>query len=268
MNDTIKERTISEMRDPRLSCVSHPLFERTTDLGKMHQRINGGEGLMRYSFPFVVITAIFVTCLLTANIVAVKLIDIAGFIMPAGIVIFPVSYIFGDVLTEVYGYSAARRVIWLGFACNLLMVITFTLAGWLPSAPFWKDQSAYDAILGYTPRLLIASFAAFLIGSFANAFVMAKMKVATNGRWLWTRTISSTLVGEGLDSMVFITIAFAGTIPFIGMVNAIFTQWLFKSLYEVVATPLTYGIVNRLKAIEGVDVFDRTTEFNPVSFDS
>jgi uncharacterized integral membrane protein (TIGR00697 family) len=219
---------------------------------------------VRTSPWFVLITAVFVTCLITANIIAVKLVDIAGFIVPAAVIIFPISYIFGDILTEVYGYAASRRVIWLGFFCNLLAVIAIYIGGLLPSASFWQGQSAYETILGYTPRLLIASFIAYLIGEFANSFVLAKMKVATRGRWLWTRTIGSTLVGEGLDSLVFISIAFAGVIPFDGLASAIVTQWLFKTGYEVVATPLTYAAVTWLKRTEGIDVYDRKTNFSPL----
>ncbi len=218
----------------------------------------------RYSLWFLLVVAIFITSLITANITAVKLIEIFGFVMPAGIIIFPVSYIFGDVLTEVYGYRQARRVIWLGFVCNLLTVIAIGIGQILPPASFWDGQDAYERILGYTPRLLVASFLAYLVGEFANSFVLAKMKIATNGRWLWTRTIGSTLVGQGLDSLVFITLAFAGTIPLAGLFSAIVTQWLAKSLYEAVATPLTYIVVRFLKQHEGLDVYDRETRFNPL----
>ncbi len=218
-----------------------------------------------YSRWFIAITAVFITCLITANITAVKLVSLAGVILPAAVVIFPISYIFGDVLTEVYGYRQARLVIWLGFACNLLAVIAIWLGEILPSASFWSGQAAYVQILGYTPRLLTASFIAYLVGEFANSFVLAKMKIATKGQWLWTRTIGSTLVGEGLDSLFFITIAFVGTIPSSGLFSAIVAQWLFKSGYEVLATPLTYAIVNFLKRREGLDVFDYSTRFNPLT---
>ncbi len=218
-----------------------------------------------YSRWFLAITAIFITCLITANITAVKLISLGGIILPAAVVIFPISYIFGDVLTEVYGYRQARLVIWLGFACNLLAVIAIWLGEILPAASFWNGQAAYVQILGYTPRLLVASFIAYLVGEFANSFVLAKMKIATKGQWLWTRTIGSTLVGEGLDSLFFISIAFFGTIPANGLLAAILAQWLVKSAYEALATPLTYAVVNFLKRREGLDVFDRTTRFNPLT---
>ncbi|HET8524599.1 MAG TPA: queuosine precursor transporter, partial [Thermomicrobiales bacterium] len=162
----------------------------------------------------------------------------------------------------------ARRVIWLGFACNLLAVGAIALAGALPSPDFWDAQAAYDRILGYTPRLLAASFAAYLVGEFANAAILARMKVLTRGRFLWTRTIGSTIVGEGFDSLVFITIAFAGTIGMdaSALRDLIVTQWLIKTGYEVIATPLTYLVVDFLKRVDGVDAHDASTNFNPFAF--
>lgn len=211
------------------------------------------------------ITAVFVSCLIAANITAVKLVNIFGLIVPAAVVVFPLSYIFGDVLTEVYGYKASRRVIWLGFLCNLIVVTAIWIAQILPGADFWDAQDAYARILGFTPRLLVASFVAYLVGEFANSFVLAKLKITTQGRWLWARTISSTLIGQGLDSAVFMTIAFSGIIPAEGLANAVVTQWLFKSAYEVIATPITYVVVNFLKKQEGIDIYDRETNFNPLA---
>jgi len=222
------------------------------------------NGKNYYSTWFVFIVAVFITCLITANLVAVKLVEISGFVLPAGTIIFPISYIFGDVLTEVYGFRQARRVIWLGFFCNFIVVVAIWIGQVLPPSSFWDGQKAYERILGYTPRLLVASFLAYLVGEFANSFVLAKMKIATKGRWLWTRTIGSTLVGEGLDSLVFMILAFWGTIPVAALLLAILTQWLVKSAYEAVATPLTYIVVNFLKRKEGIDVFDYDTKFNPL----
>ena len=224
------------------------------------------DGKATYSVWFVFVVAIFITCLITANIAAVKLIEVFRFVLPAGTIIFPISYIFGDVLTEVYGYRQARRVIWLGFFCNFIVVVAIWIGQVLPPASFWDGQKAYERILGYTPRLLVASFLAYLVGEFANSFVLAKMKIATKGRWLWTRTIGSTLVGEGFDSLVFMTLAFAGTMPAGALLSAILTQWLVKSAYEAVVTPLTYIVVNFLKRKEGLDVFDYDTRFNPLLF--
>ena len=230
----------------------------------MAQKQNPTKNQQRYSPWFVIAVTVFITCLITANITAVKLVNVFGLVLPAAIVIFPVSYIFGDILTEVYGYRQARRVIWLGFLCNLVAVVAIWLGQVLPPASFWDGQAAYERILGYTPRLLLASFLAYLLGEFANAFVMAKMKIVTKGRWLWSRTIGSTLIGEGLDSLVFMTIAFVGEIPATGLASAIVTQWLAKSAYEACVTPLTYTAVNFLKRKERLDVYDYDTRFNPL----
>jgi uncharacterized integral membrane protein (TIGR00697 family) len=210
---------------------------------------------MRYSGRFVVVTAFFVTALIVSNIIAVKLVEVSGRVFPAGLVIFPLAYVLGDVLTEVYGIRSARRVIWLGFACNLLALGAIQAAIHLPAADFWQDnQAAYDQILGTTWRLFLASLAAYIVGELANAYVLAYMKGVTGGRWLWTRTIGSTIVGEGLDSLIFITIAFAGTGA--ALVNPIVTTWLIKVGWETLATPFTYGVVGYLKRAEGIDVYD------------
>jgi len=216
---------------------------------------------MKVSYRFVVITAIFITCLITANIIAVKVISLSSFILPAAIVIFPISYIFGDILTEVYGYRWARRVIWLGFICNLIFVIFARIGQVLPPAPFWEWQEAYETILGYTPRLLAASFCGYLVGEFANSFILAKMKILTQGRWLWSRTIGSTIVGQGLDTLVFITLAFIGTPSFV--IIMILYHWLTKTGIEAIATPFTYAVVNFLKRKEAIDTYDYETSFNP-----
>jgi queuosine precursor transporter len=216
------------------------------------------------SWRFITCTALFVTCLLAANTIAAKLVTLGGLTLTAAIVIFPLSYVLGDVLTEVWGYAAARRVIWLGFACNALMVAAIWLGGELPAAAFWKGQPAYQEILGHAPRILLASFVAYLVGEFANAFVLAKLKVATEGRWLWTRTIGSTVVGQGLDSVVFVTLAFAGTVPATALTGIVGAQWAVKVAYEGAATPLTYAAVAWLKSREQVDTFDYQTDFNPL----
>jgi uncharacterized integral membrane protein (TIGR00697 family) len=221
---------------------------------------------VKVSIWFVVVAALFVTCVFTANIVAVKLVLFLSFVAPAGVIVFPLSYLIGDVLTEVYGYGAARVVIWLGFLCNLVAVLAIWLAGLMPSAPFWHDQPAYTAILGFTPRLLGASFVSYLIGEFANSFILARMKILTKGRWLWTRTIGSTLIGEGLDTVFFISLAFYGVVPTDALLTLILTQWLLKVGYEVIATPLTYVVVNFLKLRESLDVYDYQTNFNPLRF--
>lgn len=218
----------------------------------------------RYSIWFVLVVATFVTCLISANIMSVKLFRMWGLILPVGVIIFPISYITGDVLTEVYGYAQTRRVIWLGFACNLVVVLAFWIGKILPPPAFWDAQPAYERILGYAPRLLMASFLAYLAGEFFNAYVLARMKIATRGRWLWSRTIGSTLVGQGVDSLVFMTLAFGGTLPHGALATAILTQWLAKSAYEAVATPFTYLVVGFLKRKEGLDIYDDETRFNPL----
>jgi uncharacterized integral membrane protein (TIGR00697 family) len=222
------------------------------------------SGETRYSPWFLLVVALFVTCLIAANIIAVKLVDLFGLVLPAAIIIFPLSYITGDVLTEVYGYGRTRKVIWLGFLCNLVVVAAIWVAEVLPAAPFWDGQKAYERVLGYTPRILAASFLAYLVGEFANSFVLAKLKIATRGRCLWMRTIGSTLVGQGLDSAVFMVLAFAGTIPVHALTLAVVTQWLAKSAYEAAVTPFTYLVVNFLKAKEGMDTYDHETRFNPL----
>jgi queuosine precursor transporter len=209
------------------------------------------------------VTALFVTCLITSNIIAVKIIDVAGVVVPAAVVIFPLSYLFGDILTEVYGYARSRQVIWIGFGCNALAALAIWAGGQLPSAVFWDGQAAYVRILGSTPRLLLASFSAYLVGEFLNSLVLARMKIATRGRWLWTRTIGSTLVGQGADSLIFITVAFAGSLSAANLARVVIAQWLVKSAYETIATPATYAIVGHLKRTEREDYYDHKTDFNP-----
>ena len=208
------------------------------------------------------IATLFVTCLITANIIAVKLVSLGPFVLPAAVVVFPLSYIFGDILTEVYGYKLARRVIWLGFFCNLLFVVFVGIGQVLPGASFWTGQGAYETILGFAPRLLLASFFGYLAGEFANSFVLAKMKILTKGRWLWTRTIGSTIVGQALDTTIFIVVAFSGitSLPVL-----ILSHWVAKVTIEAVLTPVTYLVVSYLKKKDSVDTFDTKTDFNPFS---
>ncbi len=225
---------------------------------------------MQYRF-FHIVTAGFVTCLIVSNIIAVKAISVGPFFLPVAVIIFPLSYLFGDILTEVYGYSRARQVIWIGFAFNALSVAAIWLSIAIPPAPFWtlgfgsseKAQEAYAALFGFTPRLLAASLLAYLVGEFLNASILAKIKVAMKGRHLWVRTIASTLLGQLADSAVFISLAFYGVIPTSVLANMILTQWLAKSLYEALLTPVTYWAVGFLKRAEGEDAYDYETNFNP-----
>lgn len=218
----------------------------------------------RFTRLFFIIATLFIACLVVSNIIAVKLVDIFGMILPAAVVIFPITYIFGDVLTEVYGFRMARFVIWVGFLANLVVVAAIALAQILPPAGFWKGQGAYVQILGQTPRLLAGSFLAYLVGEFLNSMVLSRMKLLTKGRYLWTRTIGSTAVGQLFDSTIFITVAFVGTIPGQAVVRLVITQWLFKVAYEVLATPLTYAIVGALKRRDRIDSYDYDVNVNPL----
>jgi queuosine precursor transporter len=210
------------------------------------------------------VAGLFVATLVTSNIIAVKLTALGPFTVPAAIVIFPLAYLFGDVLTEVWGYATARMVIWTGFAANIVVVCFIAIAVAVPSSPAYPNGDAYSAILGMTPRIVIASLIAYLCGEFVNSFVLAKLKIATSGRFLWMRTIGSTLIGQGIDTVIFISIAFAGVLPFPVLRVVMRDQWILKVLYEIVATPLTYAIVTWLKRREGVDHYDHRTDFNPV----
>jgi len=216
---------------------------------------------MKISYRLVIIIAVFITCLITANVIAVKMIHVGPFTLFAAIFIFPVSYIFGDILTEVYGYRVARRVIWLGFACNLIFVLFAWIGQILPAATAWQGQAAYKSILGSTPRLLVASFCGYLTGEFSNSYILSRMKILTRGRWLWSRTIGSTIIGEGLDTVVFTTIATVGTSFFVP--TLMLNQWVGKVIIETVFTPVTYIIVSWLKRKESIDTYDYKTDYNP-----
>ena len=220
------------------------------------------------------VMALFVTVLLISNLLSsAKIVDLHVSLGPiplafdAGTLVFPISYIFGDVLTEVYGYKRSRRVIWAGFGANVLMGLFVWLAGVLPGEAEWQSyagQEAYSAILGGVSGLIIASLVAYFLGEFSNSYVLAKMKVWTEGRWLWARTIGSTLVGEGVDTITFMLIATAlGVFPPQIIVSLIVTNYILKVGFEASLTPLTYRIVNALKAAENEDYFDRHTDFNP-----
>jgi len=229
---------------------------------------------MKVSHRFVIVAAVFITCLITANIIVVKPVGL-GFSLfgldvslPAAIIIFPLSYIVGDILTEVYGYRLARRVIWLGFLCNLIAVVAIWLGQILPPASAWGGQQAYESTLGYVPRILAASFLAYLVGEFSNSYILAKMKIRTRGRWLWTRTIGSTMVAQALDAAVFIPLVYIGRFDASFIVMASISHWLAKVAYESIATPLTYTIVNYLKKKESVDTYDYDTNFNPFSVET
>jgi len=213
-----------------------------------------------------VITVSFVVVLLLSNIVAVKPVRILDFLrldLDSGTLLFPISYIFGDVLVEVYGYARSRRVIWMGFGFNLLAALLFWVIVMLPPSPEWQMQEAFAMILGQTPRIVVGSLIAFWCGEFVNSYVMAKMKIWTGGRYLWTRTISSTMVGQAVDTVLFQTIAFAGVWDTGLLLRVIAWNYTAKVLYEALATPLTYAVVGFLKKAEQEDYYDYDTDFNP-----
>ncbi|MBX3083930.1 MAG: queuosine precursor transporter [Anaerolineae bacterium] len=228
---------------------------------------NTPESTRQYKYIDIV-TAIFVTVLIVSNITSVKQLVLGPFTFDGGTIIFPLSYIFGDVLTEVYGYARSRRVIWTGFACLLLTVVVFGIVQQLTPAPYWDAQPAYDAILGQTPRIVLASLVAFFVGEFSNSYVLAKMKIATQGKWLWARTIGSTIVGEGVDTLIFALVAFAGTMGNSDLVNLVVSNYIFKVGVEAVFTPITYWVVDFLKRVEHEDYYDRATNFNPFALRS
>lgn len=211
------------------------------------------------------LTVLFVTVLLISNVVSTKIVDLKWFIFDAGTLLFPLSYIIGDVLTEVYGYKQARRVIWMGFFSALLMAVSFIVVGMLPPASDWPNQSAYEAILGLTPRIVLASLIAYFAGEFLNSFILARMKLWTEGKHLWARTIGSTFVGQFADTLLFVLIAFAGVLPTSLLVAIIVSNYVFKVGIEVLFTPITYKVVAYLKRVEGEDYYDRDTNFNPFS---
>ncbi len=216
-----------------------------------------------YSPVFLWLFALFITCLLVSNIIAGKLILVFGLVLPSAVVLFPITYILGDVFTEVYGFRKTRIVIWSGFAANVLMSVLFLVAIVLPFPTFFKNQDAYAKVLGVTPRIVAASLIAYWAGEFANSITLSALKKVTKGRYLWTRTISSTVVGQGLDTILFIGLSFAGSVPPAVLLQIMIAQYAFKVAYETVLTPVTYVVVRRIKKSEGMDTFDTGVAYNP-----
>ncbi len=214
------------------------------------------------SVLFMLAGILFATCLLISNILATKILMIGPWAAPAGVLIFPIAYILNDVITEVWGFRKARLIIWTGFCVNILAVVFFTVGIVIPGAPFWQNQEAFATVLGNTPRIVVASLSAYLIGSFLNAFVISRMKVLTNGKGFSGRAILSTVVGESADSLIFICIAFAGVFPIGILVTMIFTQAMLKTVYEILILPVTIWVVGFVKRVEGVDEFDTNLSYN------
>lgn len=214
---------------------------------------------------FMCIGIIYVTCILLSNLVAGKMWAVSlNITLPAAVVLFPVTYIFGDIFTEVYGFRRARIIIWLGFGCSFFAVAVYMLTIALPHPEYWQNQEAFATVLGTTPRVALASFAGYLFGEFSNSMILSKLKVRTGGRKLWVRTILSTLVGEGFDSVIFVTISFLGTMDTKVVLQMILFQYLFKVCYEIICTPLTYAIVRFLKRKEGIDTYDYDVRYNVI----
>ena len=212
---------------------------------------------------FSIISTLFVATIMISNTIATKLFSLGPLTFTGGVLIFPITYIFGDILTEVYGYSRSRKVIWTGFVALIFMALIYWIVGLLPSAPTWPNQEAYVAILGQVPRIVLASMVGYWAGSFSNSFVLARMKLFTKGKHLWTRTIGSTIVGEGIDTALFVLIAFYGIVSGKILILAILSGYAFKVIYEIIATPITYKIVKFLKKEERIDAYDSNTKFNP-----
>jgi queuosine precursor transporter len=214
---------------------------------------------------FHIITGLFVAVLIISNIASTKILNLGWFTFDGGTLLFPLAYIFGDILTEVYGYSRSRKVIWTGFFSLVLATITFYIVGLLPSASGWINQDAYNSILGVVPRIALASIIAYFAGEFSNAFILAKMKIRTKGKLLWARTIGSTVIGELLDTTLFVLIAFLGVLDAKLLLAVIISNYIFKVSVEVVFTPITYKIIGFLKKQENEDYYDYKTDFNPFS---
>lgn len=212
---------------------------------------------------FDLLLSIFVVILLISNLVGQKISAFGPFRVSGAQLLFPITYIFGDVFTEVYGYSASRRVIWIGFFASAVLAVMGLITVALPPAPDWPNQKAFATVFEFVPRLVGASLVAYWCGEFANSFVLAKMKLVTKGRYLWTRTVGSTVVGQAVDTVIVMILAFGGSLSAGLIANLIVSGYAFKVIYEVLATPLTYAIVNFLKRVEGVDTFDYETRFSP-----
>ena len=214
------------------------------------------------------VMAAFVAILLLSNVIGAAKpasLTIGGepWVFGAGILFFPLGYVIGDVLTEVYGFARARRVIWAGFVALIFMAFMSWVVVSLPPAAGWEGQAAYESVFGQVWRIVIASITAFWVGEFVNSYVMARMKILTRGKHLWSRTIGSTFVGQGVDSLIFYPLAFWGVWEDAAVITVMFTNWLLKVLWEVVLTPVTYAVVGWLKRGEGVDLFDEDTDFSP-----
>ena len=232
-----------------------------TRLNKPEERLMDENA--RYSEMFTILGMIFVAALIVSNLIAGKMWSVfADITVPASVILFPVTYMLADVFTEIYGFRRTRIIIWTGFACNFIAVFAYVVTVILPYPSFWLDQDAFGVVFGMTPRVLAASFAAYLIGEFSNSIIMSRMKVRSNGKRLWERIITSTLVGEAFDTIIFVMISFVGIIPSSHLFSMIFFQYMFKVCFEIVLIPLTYWVIGTLKTKEGIDVYDNNIKYN------
>lgn len=207
------------------------------------------------------ISILFNVCLIASNLLETKVINLLGLTATGGLIVFPISYIINDCITEVWGYQKAKLIIWTGFASNFLMIAFSQIAIIIPGAPFWKGEESFNFIFGLAPRIAIASLLAFLVGSFLNAYIMSKMKIASNGKNFSVRAILSTIIGESADSIIFFPIAFIGIIPIKEIIIMIWTQAILKSSYEIIILPITIKVVKTLKKIEGIDTYDKNISY-------
>jgi uncharacterized integral membrane protein (TIGR00697 family) len=235
------------------------MTESTTLLDRLTNKHQSLRSFRHYD----ILVHVFVVVLLISNLVGSKICAIGPFRISGAELLFPITYIFGDIFTEVYGYSGSRRAIWIGFFASALMALMGLITVHMPPAPDWPNQHAFEVVFNFVPRLVVASLVAFWCGEFANSYTMARMKLLTHGRWLWTRTVGSTVVGQAVDTAIIMFLAFGGTQDTKMILKLIGSSYLGKVLYEVVATPLTYLVVGWLKRAEGSDVFDSHTNFNP-----
>lgn len=214
-----------------------------------------------------IIAILYCTFLILSNLVSAKIVDIAGYNITAALIFFPATYIFDDILTEVYGFKVSRRVIWMGLIANAIITFGALLAISLPAASFWPNQQAYQIVFTASLRIFLASSAAYLCGEFINSILLAKLKILTSGKYLWLRVISSTATGVGLDTLIFSIAAFAGTMPAKILFQLFLVMYIFKVSYEIIALPLTYRITRYLKQIDNIDYYDTKTKFNPFSLE-
>ena len=212
---------------------------------------------------FACLMGVYITCLLLSNLIAGKMMALGSVTLPAAVILFPITYILGDVFTEIYGYKNMRTVIWMGFACSAFAVIIYMITIALPHPDFWGNQEAFATVLGTTPRVFAASLIGYLFGEFSNSMILSKLKVKTEGKKLWMRTIGATIVGEAFDTVIFISISFWGTMPTETLLQMMLFQYLFKVCYEIIFTPVTYAVVRKLKKIEDMDTYDTDVNYNP-----